>query len=297
MPEDYGVPLSNIDGQVLETGRIAKQLISQGISHPEVSLRVGMQKVVVLKTFLRSRTAGGGLGCAEFQSLFVFPEIPGMLGFHRIKAADAGQVDYRNSPYISGFLDDLDIVIDVQAEFVRVVLVGLDVVFGAIEIAPVDWCQQDYLLGGVIMLQERHEYVDVGPDSVPFHDRGAVSQGRHDPVTVDLGGSFFEPFAQWAGPVEIIGPYEYDYGIYILPMLGEQLPGLSEDLGGPMAADPVAVRLDAKDCPELVPIDVLAPELAFIGDGIPEESDFCSIPLTLDLRFAVVEAQEGQQGK
>ena len=264
---------------------IAKQLIGKGISHPQVSLCVGMQKVVMLKGLLCPRFRCRSLLGSVFHFHAILPEIPRMFRFQRIKAADAGQVDYRYRPHIRRLLYYFNIVIDEETERICDILILLDVVRGAIEIGPMDWSQENNLLCGIIVFEVSHEPVDVGPGGVSLHDRSPSLKDCHHAIPVHGGLPLVEPFAYRKRRVEIICSYEYENSINILPVLGVQLLRLSEDIVSRMAADAIAVWLDTQYLDQLVPIDVLALQLPLIRYGIPQKRDLRPVPLALNFRL------------
>ena len=249
--------------------RIAKQLIGKGISHPQVPCGVRMEKVMMFKGLLCPRFRCRCLFGSVFHFHAIFPEISRMLRFQGIKPADAGQVYYRYRPDIRSLLNDFDVVINKQAKWIGEILVLLDVVWGAVEICPMDRSQEDNLLGGIIVLKIGHELVDIGPCGVSLHDRGPALKDRHHAIPVHGGLPLFEPFPQRESGVEIVCPYEYEYSIDILTMLSVQLLRLSENIVSSMTADAIAERLDSQYLDQLVPIYVLAFELSLIRYGIP----------------------------
>jgi hypothetical protein len=109
-------------------------------------------------------------------------------------------------------------------------------------------------------------------------------QRRHLTVPVHRSHILLKPFPERNSSIEIIRPYEYDNGIDILSVFIIQLLGLSKNMGGLMATDPVAERPDSQNLDKLMPIDVLALELTFISYRISKESHPGAIPLALDFR-------------
>ena len=104
----------------LKMRRVAQQLVGQGISHPKVALCVRMQKVMMLKALLRPSDSRGGFRGCIFHCHATFTEISGVLRLQREKATNTREINYRNSPNISGFLYDLNIVINIEPERVGV---------------------------------------------------------------------------------------------------------------------------------------------------------------------------------
>lgn len=76
-----------------------------------------------------------------------------MLIKHRVESADTVQVDYRNSPYVSGFLYHVYIFVYVEAQLVGKRFFRLNVVVAEAGLCTVYRCQQDDLFGREVLLQ------------------------------------------------------------------------------------------------------------------------------------------------
>ena len=209
-------------------------------------------------------------------------EIRELILQHRIQSANGMQIDDRHAPYVSGFLDGIDIRIQVLTAFVLVTLIGLHVAVAEDGIRTVKRGKQDDLLVGIQLLYALDADIDSALERiVREHRRTMLACNQFFGLASSspyLFVGFCVPLAYRHSAIEIVGAQKHEDSVYILTMFGIQLLYLASHVVPFASADTIYIRCDLEQFLQEVPILAYIGQAIRVGDGVANVAYLLTLP-------------------
>ena len=184
-----------------------------------------------------------------------------LLRDHGIDTAVGVKVDHGHRPHVAGFLNSVDVAVEVFSAHVLPALVGLYVLVAELGVCAVQRRKQHYLLVGKQLFQSANAHV------YPSFQRLVGHYGHASFARVNLlfavNGSrngvrqLLEPFADRHSRVEVVGAYEHHYSVNLIAVFAFQRLRLPRDVVPLPAADAVNVGSYAKHVLQEAPVFLL----------------------------------------
>ena len=239
-----------------------------GLAETDMSGIVGMQAVIA-----------HSLGLC-----FGLREIHAMLGLHGEEAGVLIKVDARHCPILASLTQHVHVFLDIVAQHVGEVLVGLDVepVVGRVAevgVSAVDGRHDDDLLGRIVVLQPGETHVDASAEGGVVHAPFAMTSCYHPAIAVADGVTFGEEASDGNAMIVVVGTCPDEDGIDggAVGLLHQF--GLLEYLVPLVTAAGIDTRLDAERIAQVIVIMVIGSRVVWIGHRITQKGATLALPL------------------
>ena len=239
-----------------------------GFAEADVAGIVGMEAVVA---------HGFGLG-------FGLGEIHAVLRFHGEETGVLIEVDAGHGPILAGLAKHVHVVLDVVAQGVGEVLVGLHVeavVGGVAEVGvgAVDGRHHDDLLGRIVVLEPGEAHVDAAAERRVVHAPFAMTGSHHLAVSVADGVAFGEELADGHAVVIVVGACPNEDGVDGRAVgLLHQL-GFLQNLVPLVTTAGIDTRLNAERVAQIVVVMVTGSAIVGVGHRVAQEGATLTLPL------------------